>query len=102
MKTYIRQSCFLIAIFSLLLTMSGCDDEFYLSEKEVKAYQNVLVTEASANSHFDNLQGRTIDLQFNNGSGSPVLQSTNLLTEMRRTEMVNLESGPAAVQLDRL
>lgn len=78
-----------------LLGATGCDDNFYLSEKEVAAYNSVLLSQAAANLHFDNLQGRAIDLTFDNSTGTPRLQSTNLLAEMRRTEMANLETGPA-------
>jgi hypothetical protein len=86
----------------VLLNVVGCTDEFYLSEKEARAYQSVLTTEASANLHFDNLTGRIVDLQFDNSTGTPRLLSSNLLTEMRRTEMTGLEIGSSAVSLDRL
>ncbi|HKG23880.1 MAG TPA: hypothetical protein VKC34_18400 [Blastocatellia bacterium] len=92
----------LLAMAAAALTTAGCTDDFYLSEKEVAAYRGALVTEASANLYFDNLQGRTLELQFDNSAGSPRLQSSNLLAEMRRTELAQLESGPAAVSLDRL
>lgn len=89
-------------LFLNLLGAAGCDDNFYLSEKEVAAYNSVLASQSAANLHFDNLQGRVIDLTFDNSTGTPRLMSTNLLAEMRRTEMANLELGPAAVSLDRL
>ncbi|MEQ1762908.1 MAG: hypothetical protein ABL984_07180 [Pyrinomonadaceae bacterium] len=81
---------------------SGCDNEFYLSEKEVAAYNKAFATQADMNRHFDTLQGRSITLVFDNSTGTPKLQSTNLLTEMRLTELAQLESGQAPVSLDRL
>ncbi len=84
------------------LTLTGCDDDFYLSEHEVAAYSSVFSSEANLNLHFDNLQGRAINLTFDNSTGTPRVQSANLLTEMRRTEMAQLETGPAAVSLARL
>jgi hypothetical protein len=84
------------------LTLTGCDDDFYLSEKEVAAYNSIFASEATLNLHFDNLQGRAINLTFDNSTGTPRVQSTNLLAEMRLTEMAQLESGPAAVSLARL
>src|SRR5262245_61394298 len=91
------------AILSLLvLTTAGCEHYFYLSENEARAYQSVLATQTSANLHFDNLQGRTFNLQFDNSTGAPRINSSNLVDEMRRTELLQLESGASAVSLDRL
>jgi hypothetical protein len=84
------------------LTLAGCGDDFYLSEKEVAAYNGIFATEADLSRHFDNLQGRAINLTFDNSTGTPRVQRTNLLAEMRRTEMANLEIGSAAVSLARL
>jgi hypothetical protein len=56
-------------------------------------------SEATLNLHFDNLQGRAINLTFDNSTGTPRVQSTNLLTEMRRTEMAQLETNTAPVSL---
>src|SRR5215813_14507082 len=95
----------IFALFILLtasLTLAGCDDDFYLSEKEVAAYSSVFSSEAALNLHFDNLPGRAINLTFDNSTGTPRVQSTNLLAEMRQTEMAQLETGPAAVSLARL
>src|SRR6267378_6984379 len=97
-----RRTCFGILLVTLLLTASGCTSDFYLSEKEVVAYSKVLDTQSIANLYFDNLAGRSITLLFENSSGTPRLQSSNLLAEMRRTEMQQLESGLAGVQLTRL
>jgi len=94
--------CALVLLLTLVVSTAGCSEDFYLSEKEVRAYTRVLVTDATADWYFDNLQGRTITLQFDNSTGVPRLQSSNLLAEMRRTEMAQLETGPAAVSLDRL
>src|SRR5215475_12005925 len=94
----------IFALFILLtasLTLAGCDDYFYLSEKEVAAYSSVFSSEAALNLHFDNLQGRAINLTFDNSTGTPRVQSTNLLAEMRRTEMAQLEAS-SAVSLNRL
>ncbi len=91
-----------LAVLTAIACLSGCDDNFYLSEKEVAAYSNAFATEASMNAHFDNLQGRSINLVFDNSTGTPKLQSTNLLSEMRATELAALETGQAAISLDRL
>src|SRR5262245_52963221 len=92
----------LTILVGLAITNVGCSEDFYLSEKEVRAYTRVLATETSANLTFDNLQARTVTLQFDNSTGVPRLLSSNLLAEMRRTELAQLETGPAAVSLDRL
>lgn len=97
----LKRICLLSLLFVLSLC-AGCTNEFYLSEKEAVAYQRVFLTDSSANLTFDNLTGRTIDIQFSNSSGTPRISSTNLLAEMRRTELANLETGPSAVSLDRL
>lgn len=103
MKSFtLKRTCALLVPLALSLLLTGCDDDFYLSEKETAAYNSVLINQATVGYHFDNLQGRAIDLTFDNSTGTPRLQSTNLLTEMRRTELANLESGAAAVSLDRL
>src|SRR5262245_19641631 len=94
--------CAFAPLLMLVLSTVGCSDDFYLSEKETSAYANVLVTHSNAHLYFDNLQRRTITLQFDNSTGVPRLQSSNLLAEMRRTELAQLENGPAAVSLDRL
>src|SRR5688572_13025953 len=102
MKSHTLQQILLSAILIILsLSVTACTDEFYLSEKEARSYAGVLATESSANLHFDNLQNRLISLQFDNSSGIPRLQSTNLLAEMRRTELAQLEAGLAAVPLAR-
>jgi hypothetical protein len=92
----------LSSLLALTIVATGCNDDFFLSEKETRAYAGMLATESSATTYFDNLQGRSINLTFDNSSGTPSLLSTNLLTEMRRTEMAQLETGPAAVSLPRL
>ena len=101
-REQIRRVCLTVTLALALLNATGCTDEFYLSENEARAYQSVLSTQASANLHFDNLQGRTLDIQFDNSTGTPRLTSSNLLSEMRRTELLQLESGVSAVSLDRL
>ena len=68
-----------------LLTATGCEHDFYLSENEARAYQSVLSNQANANLYFDNLQGRSLDFQFDNSTGTPQLLSSNLGTEIRRT-----------------
>ena len=90
------------AVLICTLVYSGCTDDFYLSEKEAAAYTSVLSTQAAATATFDNLQGRTIDLQFDNSTGTPRLISSNLLTQMRATEMSQLETGQSSVDLSRL
>ncbi len=95
----LKQIC---ALVMAPLTLAGCGDDFYLSEKEVAAYSSVFASEATLNLHFDNLQGRAINLTFDNSTGTPRVQSANLLAEMRQTEMAQLESGRAAVSLTRL
>lgn len=85
----------------LILTSTGCTDEFYLSEKEVAAYRTTLATETAMNLNFGNLQGHQVTLQFDNSTGSPLVSSTNLTSEMRTTGLANLETGPAAISLDR-
>jgi hypothetical protein len=97
-----KQPYALIVLLLVSLFAAGCDKDFYLSEKEVARYNSIFINQPTAGYHFDNLQGRAIDLTFDNSTGTPRLQSTNLLAEMRRTEMANLEVGPAAVSLDRL
>lgn len=97
-----RIRLFVFVVIAAAIITSGCDDNFYLSEKEVAAYNQALATESSMNLLFDNLQGRSITLVFDNSTGTPRLQSTNLLTEMRRTELAALETGQAAVDLERL
>ena len=99
-REQIRRVCLTVVMALALFNATGCTDEFYLSENEAKAYQSVLSTQASANLHFDNLQGRTLDIQFDNSTGTPRLLSSNLLSEMRRTELLQLESGLSAVSLD--
>src|SRR3982074_3714260 len=84
------------------LTIAGCTEDFYLSEKEAAAYAHALLTAGIAKATFDNLEGRSVNLQFDNATGTPRLQSSNLLVEMRRTELAQLETGPTAVSLDRL
>jgi hypothetical protein len=84
------------------MALTGCDDDFYLSEHEAAAYSSVFSSEAALNLHFDNLQGQAINLTFDNSTGTPRVQSTNLLSEMRRTELAQLETGWAAVSLSRL
>ncbi len=98
----LKRICVSVTLLFLSFVLAGCDDNFYLSEKEVAAYGSIFVSQSALNLHFDNLQGRTINLTFDNSTGTPRLQSTNLLTEMRRTELANLETGQAAVLLDRL
>ena len=98
---YIRSLLF-VGLALMIVSASGCTDEFYLSEKEVQAYSNALASEQSTNLTFDNLQGRTITIQFDNSTGTPRVQSTNLLAEMRRTELAQLESGSSSVSLSRL
>jgi len=98
----LKQICALFILLTASLTLAGCNDDFYLSEKEVAAYSSVFSSEAALNLHFDNLQGRAINLTFDNSTGTPRVQSTNLLAEMRQTEMTQLEIGPAAVSLARL
>ena len=103
MKSFeLKQICALIILFVASLALTGCGDDFYLSENEVAAYNSIFATEATLNQHFDNLQGRAIRIDFDNSTGTPRVLSTNLLTEMRRTEMAQLESGRAAVSLDRI
>ncbi|MEP7074548.1 MAG: hypothetical protein ABI878_01955 [Acidobacteriota bacterium] len=89
-----------LVLFSLVYT--GCTDDFYLSEKETAAYTSVLTTQSVTTTTFDNLQGRTIDMQFDNSTDSPRLVGSNLLAEMRRTEMAQLETSQSAVDLSRL
>ncbi|REJ76153.1 MAG: hypothetical protein DWQ47_11085 [Acidobacteria bacterium] len=98
----IRSSRIAAALSLLVLIFTSCDDDFYLSEREVAAYNGVLSTEAIANMHLDSLQGRTLELQFSNSSGSPTLSGTNLLSEMRATELSTLETGPGPILLGRL
>jgi hypothetical protein len=98
----LRQICATVIILIAPLALTGCGDDFYLSEKEVAAYNSIFVSEAALNLHFDNLQGRAINLTFDNSTGAPRVQSTNLLTEMRLTEMAQLETGSAAISLARL
>src|SRR4030095_2884036 len=98
----LKQICALVILLIVSLTLTGCGYDFYLSEKEVAAYNSIFVSEAALNLHFDNLQGRAINLIFDNSTGTPRVQSTNLVTEMRLTEMAQLETGPAAVSLARL
>jgi len=98
----LQQICLATALTFILLNVTACTDEFYLSENEARAYQSVLSTQANANLHFDNLQGRTLNLQFDNSTGTPRLSTTNLLVEMRRTELAQLETGSSPVSLDRL
>ncbi|MEZ5427983.1 MAG: hypothetical protein R2747_17055 [Pyrinomonadaceae bacterium] len=101
MRNFSRlKNLFLLVV--AVLSMTACDDDFYLSEHEVRAYESIFVSEYVLNTHFDNLQGRSIQLNFNNPGGTPQLQSTNLLSEMRRTELADLENGEEAVSLDRL
>src|SRR5215510_15441551 len=103
MKSYeLKQICALVVLLAVSMALTGCDEDFYLSEKEVAAYSSIFVSQATLNLHFDNLQGRAINLSFDNSTGTPRVQSTNLLTEMRQTEMAQLETGSAAVLLDRL
>src|SRR5215510_212992 len=103
MKSFeLKQICALVVLLAVSLALTGCDNDFYLSEKEVAAYSSVFASEATLNLHFDNLQARGINLTFDNSTGTPRVISTNLLTEMRRTEMAQLEIGSAAVSLDRL
>ncbi len=103
MKSFESKRIFALALLLVVsLGLTGCEDDFYLSEKEVAAYKSVFASEAALNLHFDNLQGRAINLTFDNSTGTPRVQSTNLLAEMRRTELAQLESGPAAVSLSRL
>ncbi|MEZ5424756.1 MAG: hypothetical protein R2747_00705 [Pyrinomonadaceae bacterium] len=103
MRFFKLKRLFTFFVLSLMiLSLTACDDDFYLSENETAAYQSIFASELILNQHFDNLQGRTIDLTFDNSTGTPRLMGTNLLTEMRRTELANLEQGPAAVSLDRL
>jgi hypothetical protein len=102
MMKRLKQICMLVILLVASLTLTGCDDDFYLSEKEVAAYNSIFASEATLNLHFDNLQGRAITLLFDNSTGTPRVQSTNLLAEMRQTEMLQLESGRAAVSLARL
>lgn len=94
----------LVALFIVIAAIanSGCDDEFYLSEKEVAAYNKAFTTQVAMNKVFDTLQGRSVTLVFDNSTGTPRLQSTNLLAEMRLTELAHLETGQAPVSLDRL
>jgi len=101
-QNQLQKFCLSFLLFALSLCAGGCTDEFYLSEKEAGAYQSVFATQSSANLTFDNLTGRVIDIQFDNSTGTPRIISTNLLTEMRRTELANLETGSSAVSLDRL
>ncbi|HKQ75074.1 MAG TPA: hypothetical protein VJ810_15365 [Blastocatellia bacterium] len=103
MKSFeLKQICALVILLVASLALTGCDDDFYLSEHEVEAYSSIFASEATLNLHFDNLQGRAINLTFDNSTGTPRVQSTNLLTEMRRTELAQLETGSAAVSLARL
>src|SRR5688572_31616438 len=101
-RVQIKRVCLSVALVLVLTAATGCTDEFYLSENEARAYQSVLSTQASANLYFDNLQGRTLSIQFDNSTGTPRLISSNLLSEMRRTELLLLESGVSPVSLDRL
>src|SRR6266550_280819 len=102
MKRRIGSKTLFLVLLMGSLTIAGCTDDFYLSEKEAAAYAHQLLTAVNANATFDNLQGRSVNLQFDNATGTPRLQSSNLLVEMRRTELAQLETGPAAVSLDRL
>src|SRR5262245_18995267 len=103
MKTFeLKQICALVILLVGSLTLTGCGDDFYLSEKEVAAYNSIFASEATLNQHFDKLQGRAINLTFDNSTVTPRVQSTNLLAEMRLTELAQLETGPAAVSLARL
>jgi hypothetical protein len=103
MKSHqLKQNVLLVVLVLMLLNATGCTDEFYLLEKETKAYQSVLATQTDANRHFDTLQGRIVNLQFDSSGTTPRLLSSNLLAEMRLTEMAQLETGPAAISLDRL
>jgi hypothetical protein len=86
----------------LTLTITGCTDEFYLSEKEVVAYRSALATESAMNLNLGNLQGHAVTAQFDNSTGTPVVSSSNLLAEMRGTGLANVEGGPAQITLDRL
>lgn len=98
----LKQITTTFVLLIVLLATTSCDDDFYLSENEVKSYESIFASEMILNQHFDNLQGRTITLTFNNSTGTPKLQSTNLLPEMRRTELANLETNASAVSLNRL
>ena len=102
MRPDTKRACATTILILLVFTAAGCEHDFYLSENEARAYQSVLATQASANVHFDNLQGRTLNLQFDNSTGVPRVISSNLVDEMRRTELLQLEGGASAVSLDRL
>src|SRR5262245_4312174 len=84
------------------LLLSGCTDDFYLSEKEGAAYATVFQTQANAQMYFDNLQNQVLEIQFDNSTGSPQLSSTNLLSIMRTTELGLLEGGNNQLSLSRL
>ena len=82
--------------------LTACDDHFYMSENEAAALTSVLVTDQIANQTFDNLRGRSVNFVFDNTTGTPKLVGSQLLQEMRRTELQSLEGGTRGISLPRL
>lgn len=106
MKTnHIRKCAFqLLAVIALALSMTNCTSRFYLSESEIKAYRANMRTETSANDLWDNLEGQTVELQFQSfPSAAPRIQSSNLLEIFRSIpEFYFLEQTFRQIRLDRL
>ena len=55
--------------------------------------------QTSANQYFDNLQGRTLTCCLTTHRERRACKSSNLVAEMRHTEMLQLESRLAGVRL---
>ncbi len=97
-----RKIYFTALLIIISLIFSGCDDDFYLTEKETAAYASTLETHGDAQQFYGNLMGKTVHLYFDNSSGTPKLSSTNLVGVMRQTNLGLLETGNASVSIERL
>lgn len=95
----------LVLLTSIFLLTTGCDKEFYLSEKEFYSLRGQLATAAVANQVFGNLRMQRLEINFDNSVSPPRIRSTNLAPFLRShvPTLGILEGFPSyALSVDRV
>lgn len=95
-------ACFLL---STVILSSGCDTSFYLTEKEFYALRSQIFSESVANQVFSNAQNGQIQVNFDNSTSPPRVQSSTLENFMRTSlpTLGILEGYPSnALQIGRV
>lgn len=96
-----------LAVTFLLLTVTlastGCDDKFYLDEKEFYALRGQIADQQTANIAFADMRNHTLTITFDNSVSPPRLQSSTL-RQLMRDHMLGLTvlEGTNAIRIDRV